>query len=218
MLSNTPPLQKFIFKAQKSLRKELIVKHRKDFDDGISEMKELIENNDFARAMLLSQKLRKMKMQENKIDTLTKALGKKWIDHELEANKALLQTKKYEDIILFYEKLMHFDSKAYKVKKMLKKVKKEYELYKIDQKRDFIYKQIELLTTQYQLGKYDIALEIAHGILEIDPHNRKVRSIFRKANSRAKSKLDKQIIKQIKKAHKDLKEDYKKNRKDFIKL
>ena len=213
-----PPLEKFIYKAQKSLRKELIVKHRKDFDDGIAEMKKLIDKNEFARAVLLSQKLRKMEMQNNKIDTLTKSLGTKWIDHELEANKGLLQTKKYEDIILFYEKLLHFDNKSYKVKKMLKKVKKEYDLYKIDQKRDFIYKQIELLTTQYQLGKYDIALEIAHGILEIDPHNRKVRSIFRRANRRAKNKLDKQVIKQIKKSHKALKEDYKEHKKDYIKL
>lgn len=212
------PLKKFIIKAQKEYKKIVIGEKENEYNEGIKEIKKLTKKNQYADALRLCIKITKLEVYKAAHKAFTKKLIADWVDYELKTNSALLKSNKYEDIILLYNRLLRIDPKSLKVKVRLKKAKKDYDLYRIDQKRDIIYKELEKLRTLMQMRKYDNAYEISQALLNVDPRNKEAKVIFLKSKRKVEKMVDKTLIKQMKYSSKTIKEEYKKNKKDYIKI
>jgi tetratricopeptide (TPR) repeat protein len=213
-----PPLKDFIIKAKKEYRDILIAGEEEDYQEGLRRIKEFKGSGDYALAYKVAEQLRKLDIRKEEVKKLVKEISEEWVDYELNQNKKLLQSKSYEEIILFYQRLLRINDRSEKVRKLLEKAKEEYDLYKIDQKRDFFYKELENLRTLYQLNKFDEALDIARALLDIDPRNKIVRELYLKAEKKAKGQVEKQLSKQMEKSMDIMKEEYKEDKSKYIKL
>lgn len=217
-VNSYPPLKDFIIKAKKEYRDILIAGEEEDYQRGLKILKDFKEKGDYASAYKVAEQLRKLDIRKDEVKKLVRELSEEWVDYELNQNKKLLKSKNYEEIILFYQRLLKINDKSDKVRKLLEQAKKEYDLYKIDQKRDFFYKELEKLRTLYQLNKFDEALDIARALLDIDPRNKIVRELYLKAEKKAKGKVERQLSKQMKESIGSMKDEYKEDKTKYIKL
>src|SRR5690606_15707829 len=71
--------------------------------------KQLMGQHEYQEAIRAAQKLRITKVHEKEVKKLILEIKNRWISHEIEANKKLLQSDKYEDALL----------KAQQIKKLI---------------------------------------------------------------------------------------------------
>jgi hypothetical protein len=213
-----PALSKIIVKAQLLYKKEVAQQQEEYVKNELNNIKQLASVKKYPDAVKLAEKLRTIAMNEAELKRILKDLRTKWLDFEIEKNKGLLESQKYEDILLFYQGLYGIDGKSPKVKKLIEKAKNNYQIYKIQQKQDLMYKGLEKIKTLIQLKKYGAAADIAEEILDIDPSNKQAKEYFLKAKKKAEKKLDSELQEQLKKSNKLIRDEYKKDKKAFIKI
>jgi len=213
-----PPLENIILKAR-NLYKVQVGEHQKEYvQQELAEIKKLNSSGNFPEAIRRAEKLRTLALNESEIKKLITDIRLRWIDGEISNNKSLLESEKFEDILIFCQGLYRIDSKSAKVKKLMDDKKTQYQNYKIQQKRDIIYKVIEQVKTLYQLKKYTACMDMAQEIIDIDSTNKEALSFFRKAKKHAEKLRDRELQKQMKALSKQEKEEYKKNKKAYIKI
>lgn len=204
-----PPLLKELEKAEKAYQKQLHEEQVSAFDEERKKIDEYIANQKFADAMRATQKLRITRIRENEIKKLLNKIRKMWVEHELKRQQGLLSSKKFEEILLALQQIQSIDPHSDRIKKIIDNVKKKYQRYKVDEKKDFIYKGLEKTRTLIQLKKYDKAVQAAHEILEIDPDNDTARKLFRRAKTKLGKSINKDLLKQMKNSREEIKEDMK---------
>lgn len=217
-INQYPPLKLFIIKAQKAYRKDITVKQKKYFDQQYEEIAKLRKQKKYAEALHISQQLIRDSIEIKRSTKLISELKHQWINDELEKKQQFMNTDKHEDILLWLQKLKQISGKHPKIDKLIEKTKQRQQLYKKDQKKDFIFSGFEKMKTLIQLKKFDKAMMAGEEVLEIDPTNTKVRKMYSEATRKEVRKINKQLLTQMKNAHKKMKEEYQKNKKDFIRF
>lgn len=217
-INDYPPLKDIILKAQNEYKNFVLNDQKKYFKVEMARIEQLLNQKEFQECIRAAQKLRILKYHEGAVKDLLKKIRTAWVDDELLKNKALLASSNYEDILIFLQGLYRMDSKSVKVNNLMNSVKKKYNRFKIEKKRDFIYEGEEKLRTLVILKKFDKAAQAAQEILNIDPYNKTVKNIYIKSIRRETKKIDKELIKQMKKAQKMMKDEYKNNKKNFVRI
>jgi hypothetical protein len=212
------PLNRFIIKVRKEYKNRVISNQKQYLEDEINHIKQLAGENNFPEAVRLTEKLRVLLKNETELKKLLTDLRSRWINHELNTNKTLLESQNYEDILLFLQGLLRIDYRSLPVKKLIEKIKKRYQMVKVQQKKELIYKELSRIKTMYQLKKYYLAMDSAKDVLDIDPSNREAKTLFLKAKKQARKKQDREIREQMKTNRNKIKDRYKKNKKDFIRI
>jgi hypothetical protein len=213
-----PKIRNLYILAQKKYNGQLLERQEQYISGELDHLRTLSTEHKYEEAVRLAEKLRTYRTNEAQIRDELKKLKKQWIDHEILAQKALTDSERYEDILLFYQGLLRIDSKCEKVKKLMEKTKKTYQAYKIRQKREFIYKQMDKMKTLFQLKRYEQVMNLAEELLEIDPLNKEARFYYRKAKSKAEKLADKEIFKQMKKSRDEIKDEMKKDRSGVVRM
>jgi tetratricopeptide (TPR) repeat protein len=213
-----PPLRKFIYEADKAYKKHISEEKDEYVDQEIKHVDQLASTNEFEEAIKIAEKLRKISMRDVQLRKIIANLRERWIDYELGRNKDLLESKNYEEILVFYQGMLNIDYKSKKVQKNIQNVKKEYKEFLIFQQKTSVKKAMDRIKTMYKLGKYDLLMDTAKEILDLDPSNREAKKFFKKAEKKARKIQDKDIQAQMKIDRNQTKEDYKKDKKKFIKI
>ncbi len=213
-----PKIRTLIIKAQKAYKWQLLDEQEKEFLQEMEKIKKLAAESKYQEAVRLAEKLRILRLHEDQLISFLNNVRKEWIDHELQQNRGLTDSEKYEDILLFYQGLLRIDSRSAKVKNLMEKTKKTYQMYKIEQKREFIYKELDKIKTLFQLKRYVPVIEVAESLLEIDPFNKEARFYYDKAKYKSERISSREIYKQMKSARKQIKQEMKKNRKSIVRL
>ncbi len=141
-----------------------------------------------------------------------------YIKEELKAKNAFIESEKFEEILLFLFQLYQLDNKNPQVNKLLKKVNKKYERFKVEQRKDFIFKLTEEVDTLMLKRKYFEALKIADKILEIDPTHQLALKLKKKAEFNLIKATDKKIADQIFSNHSKFRQEMKFDRQGYIKI
>lgn len=217
-IEDYPPLKKIILKAGKAYKKQIYEQQIGFFQTEMAAIRELMRQGLFQEAVRRAEKLRILKINEDSIKKLLKELREKWIDNEIGINKPLIKSEKYEDILIFYQGLYRIDNQSKKVKNIIEKTKQKYLIYKIEQKRELIYKSVEEMKTLFQLKKFEQAAQVAMDILEIDPRNREVKYLLPRAKKKAEKESLKEIARQIKSSSRQMEADYKKDKSNYLKI
>lgn len=217
-IGDYPSLKNIILKAQAAYQRAVKVKQEAYYRSEMEEIKKQIQEQKFPEAVRAAEKLRILNLHDKEIKGLIGKMKQEWIESELKKNKALLESKKYEDILLFYQNLLRIDGKSIKLKKLIQRTKDKYTVYRIEEKRDLLYKELEKMKTFYQLQKFQRTIETARGILNIDPKNREARLFYRKAKHKALRSTDRELMVQMKAAQKQMKEEYKQDKKTFVRI
>jgi len=212
------PLKKFALAVEKEYQNFVLAEQEKNYHQDIGTIKDLIGKKQFQEGIRLAEKLRIQKMHLPEVYKLISDLRKKWVDYEIECKRALLNTDKWEDIILFYQGLLRIDGKSAKIKNLIEKAKKHSQMKRIEEKRDYIYSGLEKIKTLFQLKKYESAMIAANEIIMVDPENKKAGEYADKAKIKVARLIDKELIQQMKSSIKKNKQDYRLDKKNYIKL
>lgn len=212
------PLKKFIFRVNAEYEKYMAAQTEKYYRLEVESVKKSIREGNFQEAIRIAEKLRLLNIHYPDVKALIAETRKKWIDHELELKRGLIESEKWEDILLFYYGLQRIDDKSQKVKSLIENANKRAKLKKIEEKRDFIYSGLEKIRTLFQLRKFESAMLAAEEILSIDPDNKLAKKYLQKAVIKVKSIIDRELIAQMKSARHKMKQDMKINRQNYIRL
>ncbi|MFO0780880.1 MAG: hypothetical protein U0519_03270 [Candidatus Gracilibacteria bacterium] len=217
-IKDYPKLKPIITKATQKYTEQLKKVQEKSYTEEIGQVDKYLSEKKFQDALLLAEKLKIMGIHRGELKKKIKSIQHLWIENEISSNKTLLAGTKYEDILLFYHRMQKIDPESAAVKSLMEKTKKQYQSYKIEEKKEFIYKSLEAIKTLYQLKKYEKALEASKEIIEIDPSNKIALSFMRRSAKKVRNLIDGEITTQIRENYKNLKEEYKKNKKDFTRI
>lgn len=216
--SDYPPLRKLLIRAQKAYNNETYRQQEEHFKETIAAIQTIAQNGKFQEAIHETEKLRLLKLHDASLQNLIQKIRSDWIHSEISKNQALLNSTKYEDILLFYQHLKQIDPRNELLDREIVKTKKQYQLYKIEEKKEFIYKGSEEVRTLYQLKKYEKAVQAAKEILEIDPSNREVRFYYKKALVKTNHLISNEVITQMLSAQKQHQKEYPLNKSAFYKF
>jgi tetratricopeptide (TPR) repeat protein len=217
-INDYAPLKSFILKAQKKYAEKLRDQQKISYQQELKNIRELMNQSKFSEALRNGERLRLLDIRPGELKKTLQNIRKVWIDHELDANKNLLSGTKYEDILMFYQRLLKIDPDSEKLKRLIEQTKKNYQAYRIEEKKEFIYKSLEEIKTLYQLKKYEKAYEACGEILEYDPQNKIALNFQKRSAAKAQKLIDKEVVSQIIGNYKNLKTEYKTDKKNFVRM
>jgi len=212
------PLKKFIIKSQRLYEKQKKQEEIIKLQSTKQQIDKYIKDKKFKDALREAETLRLLHIKQKEIKQIITKVKEYWVDKELQDNKKLLSTERFEDILLYLQGLIKITGQYKKLNNLIKNYKKKRQEQLIEEKKDFIYTGTERIKTLLQLKKFDKAADASKEILEIDPANKKVRKIYLSASRKEIKRLNRKLLRQIIKSKKEIKKEYKKNKKDYIKL
>ncbi len=192
-----PELADLYQKVQKAYQRNVGQEQKKQYRDQLISIQQLASAGNFAGAIQQATALQIPNFKDKKIDNLIQQLQNKWIKAELEKNKILLVSDKFEEKLLFLQSLKHIDQKSKLLEKYIQKTKMDYQAYKIESKKEFIYQASENIRTLYQLKKYDKVIQACHEVLEINPSHHEIKSFLRRAEKKLRRQIEREVIIQI---------------------
>lgn len=213
-----PELIELLNKAQKAYDQQVYDEQEENVKKTIKTVEDLAAAQKFEEAVSEAEKILFLKLHENAVKKLLKKIRSQWIAAQIKEHNSLLTSEKYEDILLFYQNLRKIDSQSELLQKLIAKTKRDYQRYKIEGKKEFIYRGTEQIRTLYQLKKYEKALQAAQEILDIDPTNREIQSLFKKAQKKSTQQIEKEVILQMLSAQKQYQTEYTQNKPAFHKI
>ncbi len=217
-LNDYPPLKKIILEAQEGYRKQVEKEQKEYVSAELENIKSLLNEKKYQEAIRNAEKLRIQKYNEDVVKEWIKKIRDNWIDNELNQNEMLIGSSKYEDILLFLQKLKKIDANNAKLTKLTEEIKKRNNQFKLEQKRDYIFIGLEKTRTLLQMRKYAKAVTAAREILDIDPTNSQARQLHETASKKEAKLINKDLTRNMKLARKEIKSAYKQNKKDFIRF
>ncbi len=205
-----PEIANKIVGAKKLLDQQYEAKRNQAFHEISEEIKQKGDSLDYQITLQKLDNLYKLDIRKSEVKNLQKTVRGSYIRQQLQLNKGLLESNRFEDIIIFLLKLKKIDPENRDVKKVIDRIKSVYQYYKIENKKDFIFKTIEEIKTLYITRKYELCLELCERVLQIDPTN----AVALKFSAKASKKADRQSMKKI---FTDIHENFKKfpQSKDF---
>ncbi len=192
-----PIVRHKIIAAKKLLDSEYDERKTQVYQEEIKQIDTDFEHEHYEEALQRLDQLRKSNIQTEQITKLEKKYKKKYLDIELRRNKRLLNSNKFEDIIIFLLKLRKLDPTDSKINSLIESTKESYRLFKIDNQKDYIFKTIEEVKTLYIRKEYDKVLILCARILEIDDKNSLTLSYQHKAESKIRKDSNAKIFKLI---------------------
>jgi tetratricopeptide (TPR) repeat protein len=217
-IKDYPGIKSLILKATKKYENSLRSEQEKEYLEETKKVEELKGNHKYQEALLIAEKLRIIGIHTPELKKIILKIRTQWIHHEMDENRFLLNGTKYEDALLFLQRLLKIDQTSEKVKSSIEETKKAYKAYKIEEKKEFIYKGLENIRTLYQLKKFEKAYEACGEILEIDPQNKSALSFQNLSSKKAQKIIDNEVITQMIANQKNLKSEFKTNKKSFIRI
>lgn len=192
-----PPIGQKILAAKKLMDDQY--QKRKDavFQEILNESKKNLTALDFQTSLQKLEQLRKTTYSLQKISSLEKKLRNNWIKQEIKLNRGLINSQKFEDIMIFLFSLKKINSANHEVTKLSNIIKKRYQLQKIENQKDFIFKTLEEIKNLYIRKRFDQCIELAEKILEIDSNNKQALKAFSQAKRQANHLSQKNLCKQI---------------------
>jgi uncharacterized protein YxjI len=196
-VTDFPEIADKIVRAKKLLDKQYQEKRDKAFQEIADEIKLKGNNVDYETTLQKLENLYKLDIHQGDVLALEKKVKKSYIKQQIELNKGLIESNRFEDIIIFLLKLKKLDSTNQQVNSLIDRIKNIYQRYKIENKQDFIFKTVEEIKTLYITKKYELCMELCERVIEIDPANSSANKFYQSASYRANSESIKKIDQDI---------------------
>lgn len=217
-INEVPKIKTLILSAKKKYEKEMQGELEENYQNETKKTEELLKEKKFREALIWTEKLRVAGIHRPDVMKLVSSIRDNWIAEELNTNKQLTEGQKYEDILLFYQKLLLIDPSSVKVKKLMGETKKRYQVSRIEEKKEFISKSLREIKTLMETEKYEKAEEACLEVLQYDPSNKNALRFKKDLTQKIDHLIQNEVAAQIISAHQKEKEEYLKNKKTFIKI
>jgi|GEM_PF-5045078 len=184
-INDFPEIGQKILQAKKLLDKEYNQRKNQALQEIQDQIKNQGDNLDFETTLQKLEQINKLDANSRKVKSLQAQLRNKYINTQLHQNQQLLKSHLFQDIIVFLLKLKKVDSKNRKITTLIEKVKAQYQIEKIENKKDFIFKTLEEVKILFITKKFDLSIELCERILSIDPKNQMAQNYLLKSETKA---------------------------------
>jgi len=192
-----PEIGDKIVQAKKLMDQDFQDRKDEALAEVVKEIKVKGDQLDFDLTLQKLDQLYKLNVNPGEVLNLQKKVKRNWIALQIKQNQGLLSSQKFEDMIIFLLKLKKVDPENTQIESLIKKVKTEYQVQKVENKKDFIFKTSEEIKTLFITQKYDKCIELSQRILDIDPKNLLAINYLKKAKIKADRQSQRFITSQI---------------------
>lgn len=210
-----PEIGKKIVKAKKLLDAQYERKRNAVFEEVSKEIK---NKADFNEVLPKLNTLYKLGIKQSEVKKLEKKAISDYINKQLKENQGLIRSQRFEDIIIFLLKLKKLDPNNSTVQSLISNTKKNYQSYKIESKKDYIFKTIEEIKTLYIRKKYDLCIVLCERLLDLDENSEIAKTYKTKATIKANKASDRKILEDIFRDYKQFKTTKYYKQKNFIRI
>ncbi len=217
-VTDFPEIGDKIVRAKKLLDKQYKGKRDAAFQEIADEIKMKGDQVDYETTLQKLENLYKLDIHQSDVLALQRQVKKVYIKKQIEQNKGLIESNRFEDIIIFLLKLKKLDPTNKQVNSVIERIKGVYQRYKIENKQDFIFKTIEEIKTLFITKKYELCMELCERILEIDPNNQSALQYHRRSSKRANAESIKKINKDIQESYREFPKSAFYKNKEFIRI
>lgn len=192
-----PIIGEKIIQAQKLMGKQYEDRRDQALEEINNEIRQKKENLNFEKIFQNLDQLEKINIDKAKLAEVRSKAANIWINKLIKENTGLINSEKFEDIIVFLLKIQKIDPQNHQINSLIQRTKEKYQSYKIENKKDYIFKTLEEIKTLYIKKSYDKAMELAERVLNIDDKNEAAKTYLEKALKKANKESDRQILKDI---------------------
>lgn len=217
-VTDFPEIGDKIVRAKKLLDQQYKEKRDAAFQEIADEIKMKGDQVDYETTLQKLENLYKLDIHQSDVLALQRQVKKVYIKKQIEQNKGLIESNRFEDIIIFLLKLKKLDPANKQVNSVIERIKGVYQRYKIENKQDFIFKTIEEIKTLFITKKYELCMELCERILEIDPNNQSALQYHRRSSKRANAESIKKINKDIQESYREFPKSAFYKNKEFIRI
>lgn len=141
-----------------------------------------------------------------------------YVDEKLHSQvvKELRQKKDYQTLHGVYEKLMGVFPESTQLKKLLKKVEKELEEARLEERKEYFKQAEQKIKNLIKEDQLDAALQASYEILSYVPQNKHFINLRNKIEKKRVQKINKEAELYFDKVIPELKLEYKNNKKAFL--
>lgn len=214
---NSKKLQKLYTKAQALYAKQVTDLKKQFTKDQTVKLTRLLEE-DPNRLIQELYILERTNPGNQEVISLTKNFREKLVHKKIQEKTDLIYSDKYEVIENFIANLKKIDEKNAEIMKLEKLVKQRKVDGVMAEKKEFIYKGENYLSTLIRLKKYAEATKVAEELLSIDKDDSEVVKALEEAKNGYFKQTQQSSINMIEKDASKLKEEYRLNRKKFVKI
>jgi len=181
-------------------------------------LKKLLDTDSYSILLQEIDELESSYMGNKDVMSLAARTREALIQKEIANKKDLLSSGKFEEIFDFIDDLKNIkkDSKALlDLEAIMKKHQAGSAMRTIG---DFVYSGVNDLDTLMKLKKYNEAVQVSEELLEVNPGDEKIRTIYKNAKRKAFAMSKNEAVAVIEKSLPALKEEYKTNKDNFVTL
>lgn len=213
-----PEIGTKIINVKKLLDDEYFQKREQAYRELIKDIHAIKGEFNYAETVNKLENFVKLGIHKNDIQNLIKKIKSRHVNNEIEKNSGLINSQKYEDILLFLLKLKKIDKENSQINNLIKKVNTAYKEFKIESKKDYIFKTLEEIKTLYLTKKFDYCVELSERILGIDGNNQLANQYLKKATIKSNDESEKKIINSIYQNYSDFPKSKAFENRNFIKI
>jgi tetratricopeptide (TPR) repeat protein len=217
-VTDFPEIGEKILRAKKLLDKQYQDKRDQAFLEVVQEIRTKKDGLDYELTMQKLDNLYKLDIHKKEIAELQRKLRRNYIRQQIRLNAGLINSQRFEDIIIFLLKLKNIEPKDPLVNQTIERIKNTYQRYKVENKQDFIFKTLEEVKTLYLTKKYDLCLELCERILEIDPTNGPAQKYHDRAHKKADQESESKICHDIADNYKKFRKSKQYQDRQFVKI
>lgn len=191
-----PEIARKILQAKKLLDQEYSSRREQAYQEILHSLR-LGKNLDYQEIIQKLENFSKLGIHVTEIRQRLRQVRRKYIAEQIRLNHGLINSAKFEDILIFLLKLKKIDPQNKQILQLISRVNESYRDFKIESRKDFIFKTEEEIKTLYLKKKYDYCVELCRRVLEIDSQNSLAAKYLTRAQSKSNIESERQIITSI---------------------
>lgn len=212
------PLEEQLAQAQDMYRKQFATQTKDVLNAYMQELESLFQEKKYDEMIKLMLEKNREALTNPQLKAIHQNYRDKIIAIKIEEKKSLFETEKYEDIVKFLYQMQQIDRTNKQVEELLKKYRKNLLVSQVSNKQEFTLKATEDMTTLYQLGKYEKAVQVAEEILHFDPLDKSAKAMAAKAKAKYAKQLQEETENQIATSYQEMKNEHTLNKNAFTSL
>ncbi|MCX6733506.1 MAG: hypothetical protein NTX63_01715 [Candidatus Peregrinibacteria bacterium] len=212
------PLEEQLAQAQDMYRKQFATQTKDVLRVYMQELESLLQEKKYDEMIKLMLEKNREALTNPQLKAIHQNYRDKIIAIKIEEKKSLFETEKFEDIVKFLYQMQQIDRANKQVEELLKKYRKNLLVSQVSNKQEFTLKATEDMTTLYQLGKYEKAVQVAEEILHFDPLDKAAKAMASKAKAKYAKQLQEETENQIATSYQEMKNEQAFNQNAFTSL
>jgi hypothetical protein len=214
------PEYKKLHRLLKKAHKKAVQQHTKQKEEVVNQyiaaIKKALKSKYWEEARKLAKDFKAATPNLGIASEYVKLVENTYVEDQLEANQAILNSERYEEIMLIYEGLLQKAPWHKKILKMLQNAQKDFIYHQRDLKLRMVKSGTLKIKILYNTGKYEECQKVCLENLRVNDQNELAQDYLKKAKKKLVGVRNKKVIEIVKAGFTSLEPYYTQNPQGFV--